>query len=333
MSGNIDNKGLLLNDFLRDLRADKVAVALMLSISATLVFFYGFYPMFGPSNQQSALQWLQSQWNEETGYEHGYFILPIIVGLIWYDRKRLADSPVKGSRLGLWLILLAVVIFILSKRTVQARLAVGSLPILLIGLSLHLWGWRVTRQLAIPIGLIYFSISMPGLQQKTNSLQIFASTTAYHFSTLLGADVIQEGNNIKSANGSWDAFHVAEGCSGVRSLVALTLIAVVYGYVANRKLWKIAVLFLSAFPIAIVANAVRVTSIILIAEYINPNFAARTYHNWSGFVFFLLIGLAGLILVSLLLNKGWKGLKRKRRIIQHIDNTAAPGAGASASKS
>ena len=81
-----------------------------------------------------------------------------------------------------------------------------------------------------------------------------------------------------------------------------------YGYVTQDKPWKVAVLVLASVPIAIAANALRVTTIILIAEYGSAEFAAHTYHNWSGFLFFP-AGLVGLLIVALVINKGFKALR------------------------
>ena len=322
MSNRPDQINTGFRDFLHTVKSDRAAWFAWMGIALVVLFFYGIYPMFGPENKHSALAWLRSTWKAETDYQHGYFIPVIIAGLLWYDRKRYLESDTSSSKWGIALILIAVVLFILSKRTVQARLAVGSLPILIFGISSYLWGWKVTRLLLIPVGLIYLAIPIPGWLQMTNSLQLFASKAAYHISSALGADIILEGNNISSKTDAWPGFHIAEGCSGVRSLVALTTVAVVYGYIVNRDLWKVAVLFVASIPIAIVANGIRVTSIILIAEYLDPQFAARTYHNWSGFVFFLIIGLVGISIVSFIMEKGWRAVfQRKRKVVTQVNRT------------
>ena len=119
------------------------------------------------------------------------------------------------------------------------------------------------------------------------------------------------GTEIQSTSGNWDALKIAEGCSGVRSLIALVFVASVYGYISLNKIWKFILLVISSLPLAIIANAIRVTTIVLMAEYWDAEFAAHTYHNFSGFLFFPL-GIFGIILVSFLLNSGFK---RKQKII------------------
>ena len=147
---------------------------------------------------------------------------------------------------------------------------------------------------------------------------------AYHVSSLCGADIIAAGTNIQSVDGKWNALEIAEGCSGVRSLIALTFIATVYGYLTQDRLWKQVVLISVSIPLAILANSIRVTTIVLIAEYWNAEFAAKTYHNFSGFIFFPL-GLSGLLLCGFLINGGWKRERQTTtsRMIQsgNEDNT------------
>jgi len=110
-----------------------------------------------------------------------------------------------------------------------------------------------------------------------------------------------------------EGLEIAGGCSGVRSLVALTFIAAVYGQLTQNKLWKKLFLMASAIPLAIFANSLRVTTIVLIAEYYDVEFASKTYHNFSGFIFFPL-GLAGLLLVAFLINGGWKKARQNTRV-------------------
>jgi exosortase/archaeosortase family protein len=114
-------------------------------------------------------------------------------------------------------------------------------------------------------------------------------------------DVIASGNNLISADGSWGQFNVAEGCSGIRSLMAMGLVAAIYAHVTETVLWKQILIFVLALPLAIVANMLRVASVVLIAKYVNPDFAANLYHDWSSFLFFP-FALLGLILVGQLLN-------------------------------
>ncbi|MGI9240430.1 MAG: archaeosortase/exosortase family protein, partial [Verrucomicrobiales bacterium] len=91
----------------------------------------------------------------------------------------------------------------------------------------------------------------------------------------------------------------------------------------QNRLWKKVFLIVAALPLAVLANAGRVTTIVLIAEYIDPGFASSTWHNWSGFVFFLAFGLSGLLLLSMLINGGFKRSGRKKVRTRVVEKGAA----------
>ena len=119
----------------------------------------------------------------------------------------------------------------------------------------------------------------------------------------------QQQERIQSTPSHYAYLKIAEGCSGVRSLIALVFVASVYGYVTQNKIWKFVIMVMSSLPLAIIANSIRVTTIVLIAEFWDAEFAARTYHNFSGFLFFPL-GIIGIILIGFLLNSGWKSKQK-----------------------
>ena len=278
----------------------------LVSITATFVYFYWIIPIFGNFREQSVIEWMWAICGkEEYDYGHGRFVPFVIIFLIIRSRKKILSSSVSSQWWGLALLLLGILFYIVSVRTIQARIAAGSIPFIIYGFLVFVWGKKTAKHFIFPLALLYFAIPLPGLIQATNGLQIIATKIAYHISTIFGADVVAGGTEIQSANGSWDALKIAEGCSGVRSLIALVFIASIYGHMTQNKIWKLCVLIISSVPLAILANSFRVTTIVLIAEFWDAEFASQTYHNFSGFIFFPL-GLLGLMLVGFLINSGWK---------------------------
>lgn len=292
------------------LRKNPSTAFLLLTISGTLVYFYCAIPLFGNFREQTVIYWIWAICGKtEYDYGHGRFVPLAMAFLVFRSWKKIASAPRSSEWWGLVILILGIFFYIVAYRTIQARVAAGSIPFVLFGLTTFLWGRHVSKHFIFPLLLIYFAIPLPGLIQATNGLQIIATQIAYHVSSLCGADINAAGTNIQSVTGKWDALEIAEGCSGVRSLIALTFIAAVYGYLTQKKLWKQVVLMGVSIPLAIIANSIRVTTIVLIAEYWNAEFAAKTYHNFSGFIFFPL-GLSGLLLCGFLINGGWK---RERR--------------------
>ncbi len=307
------------------LRKNPITAALLLSISATLCYFYCAIPLFGNFREQTVIYWIWAICGKtEYDYDHGRFVPLAMAFLVFRSRKKILSAPRSSEWWGLASLLLGIFFYIVAYRTIQARVAAGSIPFVLFGLIAFIWGRHVARHFIFPLALIYFAIPLPGLIQATNGLQVIATQVAYHISSLCGAEIIAAGTNIQSTTGEWDALEIAEGCSGVRSLIALTFIATVYGHLTQDRLWKQVVLMVVSIPLAIIANSMRVTTIVLIAEYWNAEFAAKTYHNFSGFIFFPL-GLSGLLLCGFLINGGWKRerLTTTSRMIQsgNEDNT------------
>lgn len=281
-----------------------------------VVAFYGFYPAY-MSNSQSAIYWLQSAWNAENDYEHGWMV-PLLSIFMLRQATRHANnhaSPSPGSMQGLWIVTVGALLCILAVRTQQGRVAIGALPFLLTGLVWCYWGKTTARLCAFPFFFLWLSIPLPGFQQATVGMQLLATQGAHWGATLMGVDTIVDGTNIGSATGQWDAYSIAGGCSGMRSLMALLMISVAWAYLADKlALWKRVILGLSAIPLAIVANAFRVTSIFVCAEYINPAFAGKTWHDWSGLLFFFPASMLGLMILHSLL-AGEIPLMKKRRVV------------------
>src|SRR5260370_40480748 len=101
--------------------------------------------------------------------------------------------------------------------------------------------------------------------------------------TLLSDLVLREGNVLELAN---QKLSVVEACSGIRSLLSLTFLSLVYGYFFERKTWLRVVLFLSTIPIAIVANASRVTMTGIMTQ-VKAELAEGFFHQAEGWVIFM----------------------------------------------
>jgi exosortase len=306
------------------LKQHPVETTLLLVIGAVLTYFYGFWEFFGNRRELSPIMWM---WKvcakEEFDYRHGHLIPLIIVGLLWYRWPKLVAAKKRSEWWGLAIAIIGILFFVMAARVVQARVAAGSLPIVAFGLIAYIWGRHVARYLFFPCCLIYFAIPLPGLMQATTQLQVFSTQIASLVGGVFGIELHAVGSKIQSVpEGKWN-FQVDEGCSGIRSLVALTLIAAIYGHLTQDKLWKKILLIASALPLAVLANAGRVSTIVLIAEFIDVKFAASTYHNWSGFVFFLLFGLSGLLFLAFLINGGLKKLGRRKGAVSVVQKGGA----------
>jgi exosortase/archaeosortase family protein len=117
------------------------------------------------------------------------------------------------------------------------------------------------------------------------------------------------GTTIRSLDGGFN-FEIAEGCSGIRSLMAMTTLTALYAHFTQTVLWKKLTLFGSSIIFAVVGNIGRIFTVILVAKFYDPEFASGLYHDYSGFVFFP-IAVAAMVATGNLLNARWKDLYRK----------------------
>jgi exosortase len=289
-----------------------VIAALVITL-ALIVWFYGFEARYGSEYHQSAFKWIWRAWNGDTDYEHGPLFPLVIAGLIWHRFDQLKAAVGKPCGWGLLVVLLGAAFYAIGYRTLQPRVTMGAFPVILWGGAAYLWGWAVARKLLFPLFFFLLAIPLPNFQQATTHLQLIATSMAHHGSALFGVQTVVQGTAISSVHGGWDPLEIAKGCSGIRSLMALLMIAAAWAYVAKMALWKRALLFLSAFPLAILGNALRVVSIFVIGEYYDPVWARKTWHDWSGLLLFYPITLLALLTIHSLLEGGLPWKKGRRR--------------------
>lgn len=294
-----------------------MAISLLLGV-LLLAWPYLALPEFGSSGQESSIAWLISSWNKQTDYEHGWLVVPIIAFMLFHARRSIAQAPRRIDWRGLLLFLPGCLLLMLSFRVGQPRVAVGALPLILLGGGWYLTGPQVARLCAFPLLFFWLCIPLPSFQQATVDLQIIATQFGHMGASLFGVDTYLQGTNIRSTHGNWDAFNIAGGCSGMRSLMALIMLSAAWAYLSDLKFWKKCVLFLSAIPLAVIGNGFRITSIVIMAEYGDAQFAAKTWHDWSGLLFFFPICLLGLACVHSLLagEMIWKPSRRKKVVVK-----------------
>ena len=122
---------------------------------------------------------------------------------------------------------------------------------------------------------------------------------------------------------------LGSGLTFRQTLMALLMSSAAWAYVAKMAMWKKVVLFLSAFPLAILGNSLRVISIFVIAEYGDAHWARTTWHDWSGLLLFYPFSLALLLVIHSVLEGGVPWKKGGRRTVSRVMVTQTGGAGPS----
>jgi exosortase len=289
--------------------SSKINTFTALACGAVLLFFYLGITGYGPGRLQSLFEVLYDSWNSETRYEHGPFYPIIIIGLFIYRWKDIRQSVGEGETRGIALIALGILFYLLAHRVIQWRVGIGALPFMLHGAVWYMWGRKTALMTAFPIYYIWLSVPLPDVQQATVPMQNISIKISQSICGLFGVDTIANGSSIRSADQRWGEFNVAEGCSGIRSLMALLMISSAWAYASSGiSLAKRALLLMSALPLAIIGNGLRVSSIFLVAQYGNEDFARKTWHDNSGLLLFYPISLISMMVLQSLFqgNLPWK---------------------------
>ena len=144
------------------------------------------FPEFGSTGNESSIQWLVSSWNKQTDYEHGWLVVPIIAFMLYHARKKIAQAPRRMDWRGLILFIPAALLLALSFRVGQPRVAVGALPLILLGGAWYLAGPQIARLCAFPLLFFWLCIPLPSFQQATVELQIVATELGHLGAALFG---------------------------------------------------------------------------------------------------------------------------------------------------
>ncbi len=246
---------------------------------------------------------LVRQWDTDPDMGHGFFVPVVAAFIAWQKRRELLALAPSPNWWGLAVVLYGALQLYIATLGAELFLARTAFVISIIGVILLLRGTAYIRVLAFPLFLLFFMIPIPSVvyNSLTFPLQLLASRVSTSALDWMQIPVLREGNVLELAQ---QKLSVVEACSGIRSLLSLSFLSLVYGYFFESKIWMRVVLFLATIPIAIVANASRVTLTGVLTEY-KPELAEGFFHTASGWVIFM-VALAILIVLHQILNGGYR---------------------------
>jgi len=252
---------------------------------------------------------LAKQWYSDADMGHGFFVPIVAAYIVWQRRQKLLAVRPAPSWWGLVPLIWGALQLYAATLGAELFLARTAFIISLIGVVLLLGGRPVLRLTAFPLGLLFFMVPIPAIlyNQLTFRLQLLASSVAEMSLSLLGVPVLREGNILELAN---QRLSVVEACSGIRSLLTLAFLSLVCAYFFDRKVWMRGALLAATVPIAISANALRVTLTGLLTEW-NPELAEGVFHQLEGWVIFML-GLMMLAATHFAINRVYGAVHGRR---------------------
>ncbi len=238
---------------------------------------------------------LVSDWYVIPDFAHGFLIPFFCAYVVWEKRRVVAETPLQPSWAGVTLVTLGLLTYITGIYGAELFLARISGLMLLAGLIWTFAGFPMLRVLQFPLLMLLLAIPFPAVlfNQITFPLQLLASRLASSILPLLNVPVLREGNVIELPAMKLE---VAEACSGIRSLMSLFTVAVIYGYLLEPSTWRRTWLALASIPIAVAANALRIVGTGLCVQFWDPEKAMGFFHEFSGWLMFLFsLGLVYLL--------------------------------------
>jgi len=236
----------------------------------------------------------------EEDLSYGWYVPLFSLYVVYREWRQIRESVGEPSLMGLLLSLPFFFIGFLGIRGFQLRFEVLGFAGLLVTLTWAFWGRKTAKQILFPALFLLFCMPLHSyLDLITIHLRVFAVSGAYAILKGLGVAIVREGTMLMSPTGAF-AIDVADPCSGMRSLFAMMAVTAGYAYFTQPTWLRRAILFAASIPIVIFGNVMRIFTIVLTAATCSPEFATGFYHDYSGYVVFLvsialMVGVGGLI--------------------------------------
>lgn len=224
---------------------------------------------------------LVGRWWNDPDYLHGFLVPVVAVVLLWYRREMLRGTLPEGRRWGLVLLGISAAMRWVSAYCYYELLDPASLIPALAGLVIFLGGWKVLRWAGPSIAMLVFMIPLPGFVASllSHPMQRFATIASTYMIQTVGVPAIAEGNIISLGDSQ---IGVAEACNGLRNMMLFVAVCTAAAFFMKRSLLEKVIVVLSAAPIAIIANLVRITATAVLHSMSHHEIANTTYHDLAG---------------------------------------------------
>ena len=217
----------------------------------------------------------------------GWYVPVFSLYVVWTEREKIFASVGSPSWVGALLTLPCLFVGFLGVRGIQVRLEIVAFIGLLVTLPWAFFGRKTAQAILFPAAFLLFCVPLATfLDIVTVHLRLFATGMAYAILKGVGAGVVRTGTMLAAADGSF-AIDIAEPCSGLRSIFALMALTAGYAYFTQPTWIRRAALFACSVPLAILGNVMRILTICLVGTYCSSEFATGFYHDYSGYVVFL----------------------------------------------
>lgn len=234
---------------------------------------------------------------------YGWYIPLFSLYVLWQERRKIVESLGKPSVIGLLFVLPSLFVGFLGIRGLQVRFEILGFIGLLFGLTWTFFGRRTVGSAIFPIGFLLFCMPLHSyLDLVTIHLRLLAVSIAAGTLQGCGVEIVRQGTMLASPTGAF-AIDIAEPCSGLRSLFAMMALTAGYAYFTQPTWFRRGLLFALSIPIAILGNVSRIFSIVIVAATCSADFATGFYHDYSGYIVFL-VAILLMVATGGLITKG-----------------------------
>jgi exosortase len=226
---------------------------------------------------------LVGQWNRDPNYSYGYFVIPISLVILW-SRRGLLDRDRLAPRWYGFIPLLAVaalryLLFEWNEQYVET----ATIPVVVAGLALALGGWHLVRVALPSIFFLFFMLPLPPSFNLVlaGPLQKLATNGSVMMLQLVGLPVMAEGNVILVGQ---ETLEVARACNGLSMLLAFVTLLTATVILLHRPFLEGALLLISAIPIALISNILRITITGMVYHWAGHVAGETLAHDWAGWM-------------------------------------------------
>ena len=242
---------------------------------------------------------------------YGWYVPLFSLYVLWRERREIAASVGDPSLAALPLLAVSFFVGFLGARGSQIRFEILGFVGMLVSLTWAFFGRKTAKQVLFPALFLLFCMPLHSfLDVVTIHLRQLAVAVAYVVMKGVGVEIVRQGTMLFSPSGSF-AIDVAEPCSGLRSLFAMAALTAGYAYFTQPTWLRRGALFALSVPIAVAGNIVRIFTIVAIAATCSADFATGFYHDYSGYVVFL-VAIALMVACGELVTKGAEKCRRGR---------------------
>lgn len=259
-------------------------------------------------------------------YSHGPLI-PILSGLLFL--RQLKEYPPRPGRIddrwvGVVVIVMAVALGSLGKLSKIPEIVAYAMILWVGGMLLVSFGWKTGKHFWPPVLHLVYMLPLPDTfyYKMSTTLQLISSELGVWFLRLLAVPVFLEGNIIDFGVLK---LHVAEACSGLRYLFPILSFSYIFAVLYRGPTWHKAVLLISAAPITILMNSVRIAVAGVLAQHYGTDWLEGFTHFFEGWVIFI-----ACILMLLLLSWIMLRLQRSPMRLTEVLDLETVGLGAQA---